>query len=211
MEDCFLSRLDGVLRPFGFIRKDNKYIVNGTDKDSKKSTDFFWDVDFEKGLPIVRPMKFVGDYIIPVDVGSSIGLSQSRGVVECLVSEFIKDKNLKDLKEMKDKEPVKAEVKDGVAAVEMGESTDENNRDKRGVSPPNPAPNQVTKEQEDKLLVILKNSEEKIGRLLTEKQVLERQKQEVEDKLRCVDCQINTQTTFKQMIQALREQKEDKG
>jgi hypothetical protein len=41
--------------------------------------------------------------------------------------------------EYKDKSTGKELVKDGVAAVEMGESTDENNRDKIGASPTSPA------------------------------------------------------------------------
>jgi hypothetical protein len=91
--DSFLNRLEDALRQYGFVRKENKFEVRGTDRDTHISTTFFWDVDFVDGLPVVIPRKYSGDsFIHPAEVGSSIGLSHSQKAVEGLVSEFKKQK-----------------------------------------------------------------------------------------------------------------------
>jgi hypothetical protein len=106
--DSFLNRLEDALRQYGFVRKENKFEVRGTDRDTHISTTFFWDVDFVDGLPVVIPRKYSGDsFIHPADVGSSIGLSHSQKAVEGLVSEFIREKSLKAVRDAETKEPEK--------------------------------------------------------------------------------------------------------
>jgi hypothetical protein len=107
--DSFLDRLDDALRRYGFVRKDYKFEVNGTDKDTHIPTCFFWEVDFEGGCPIVRPMKYMGEnFIHPTEIGASIGLSQSKHVVEGLVSEYNKQKAMGEVSS-ESKQPAKRE------------------------------------------------------------------------------------------------------
>jgi len=114
--DAFLNSLEDALRSFRFVRKDNKFLVNGTDSDTKEPTTFFWEVDFKDGLPVVLPKRYFGDnFIHPSDIGSSIGLSQSKHVVEGLVSEYTKDRMMslfKGVLEGKKEEPASVLVRE---------------------------------------------------------------------------------------------------